>query len=109
RNRNLVVYRDSDLRQHALNAVAVETGRGWRLAKEKAARKIDGVVALSFACLDAVERRPLRPARVSVPRARIPGVHDPVEDALALAGIGTYDASAAAAELARYVNTGRSR
>ena len=35
-------------------AVAVESPRGWRLAKEKASSKIDGAVALSFACLAAV-------------------------------------------------------
>lgn len=54
RGRNIGLYPDAELRSHALNAVAVETGRGWRLAKEKASRKVDGVVALSFACLDAV-------------------------------------------------------
>jgi hypothetical protein len=57
---------------HALNAVAVETGRGWRLAKEKASRKIDGIVALSFACLDAVERAPVKPTRTYVPQGRFP-------------------------------------
>jgi phage terminase large subunit-like protein len=57
RGRNLVMYSDGELRRHALNAAAVETARGWRLAKEKASRKIDGVVALSFAALDAVENR----------------------------------------------------
>lgn len=56
RGKNLVMYPDAELRQHALNAVAVESGRGWRLAKEKSSRKIDGVVALSFAALDAAER-----------------------------------------------------
>ena len=49
-------------------------GRGWRLAKEKASRKIDGVVALSFACLDAVaappSRRPVY-AGEGVPRGHI--------------------------------------
>jgi len=58
RGRNLLMYPDAELRRHALNAVAVETARGWRLAKEKAARKIDGVAALSFACLAAVTRPP---------------------------------------------------
>jgi phage terminase large subunit-like protein len=56
RNKNIVVYPDAELRRHVLNAVAVESGRGWRLAKEKASRKIDGCVALSFACLDATAR-----------------------------------------------------
>jgi phage terminase large subunit-like protein len=57
RQRTLLLYPDKELRTHALNAVAVETPRGWRLAKEKASRKVDGVVALSFANLSAVERR----------------------------------------------------
>ena len=56
RGRHLAVYPDAGLRQHALNAVAVESARGWRLAKEKSSRKIDAVVALSFACLDALDR-----------------------------------------------------
>ena len=56
RGRGIVAYSDDELRRHVLNAVAVETSRGWRLAKEKASKKIDAAVALSFACLDAVER-----------------------------------------------------
>lgn len=53
--RNLVVYPGADdLREHIAAAVAVESPRGWRLAKEKASRKIDAAVALSFACLPAV-------------------------------------------------------
>jgi hypothetical protein len=71
RGRNLVMYPDEELRRHALNAVAVDTGRGWRLAKEKSSRKIDGVVALSFACLDAL-RSAWSPMRIGVARGRIP-------------------------------------
>lgn len=56
RARQLVVYPDAELRQHALNAVAVETARGLRLAKEKASRKIDALAALSFACVDVTGR-----------------------------------------------------
>jgi phage terminase large subunit-like protein len=59
RNRHLRLYRDDELRRHALNAVAIETPRGWRLAKDKSSMKIDGAAALSFACLDAVEQRPV--------------------------------------------------
>ena len=55
RERRLVMYPDDELRQHALNSVAIESARGWRLAKEKASRKIDGLVALSFAALAAIE------------------------------------------------------
>jgi phage terminase large subunit-like protein len=75
RGRNLRMYPDDELRGHALNAVAVDTGRGWRLAKEKSSRKIDGVVALSFACLDAL-RSAWSPMRISVPRTRIPVAGD---------------------------------
>ncbi len=61
--RTLALYEDKELRKHALNAVALETARGWRLAKEKTSSKIDGLAALSFACLDAIERRPHAPLR----------------------------------------------
>ena len=53
RDGRLSVYPDAELRQHVMNAVAIETPRGWRLAKEKSSRKIDGAVALSFACVGA--------------------------------------------------------
>ena len=53
RDGRLSVYPDAELRQHVMNAVAIETPRGWRLAKEKSTRKIDGAVALSFACVGA--------------------------------------------------------
>ncbi len=56
RQRRLAVYPDEELRRHVLNAVAVETARGWRLAKERASRKIDAAMALSFAVLDVIER-----------------------------------------------------
>ena len=67
KGRTLALYEDKELRKHALNAVALETARGWRLAKEKSSSKIDGLAALSFACLDAIERRPhalLRPYEI---------------------------------------------
>lgn len=53
KERQIRCYKAKDLRQHVLNAVAVESPRGWRLAKEKTSRKIDGAVALSFAVLAA--------------------------------------------------------
>lgn len=52
-HRNLSVYRDPAMRQQALNTVAVETSRGFRIAKDKAAKKIDAIVALSMACVAA--------------------------------------------------------
>jgi hypothetical protein len=54
-NRNLRVYPFDDLRSHVLNAVTVESPRGIRLSKQNQSAKIDGCVALSFACLAAVQ------------------------------------------------------
>lgn len=53
---NLVVYEDDDLRRQISQAVAVETPRGWRIAKEKAAHKIDLVIALGMAAHEAVQQ-----------------------------------------------------
>jgi phage terminase large subunit-like protein len=53
--RTLLLYRAPDLRQQAMQAVAVESARGWRLAKEKSSHKIDSTVALSMACVAALE------------------------------------------------------
>jgi phage terminase large subunit-like protein len=52
-NDRIRLYEAADLRQHVLNVASVETSRGFRLAKEKASLKIDGAVALSFACVAA--------------------------------------------------------
>jgi len=51
-------YAADELRQQALNTVAVETPRGWRIAKEKAAQKIDAIVALAIACVAAIDGKP---------------------------------------------------
>ena len=40
----------------SLFAVAIESLRGWLIAKEKASKKIDSIVALSMACVSAIER-----------------------------------------------------
>ena len=42
KSKNLLMYPDEELREQALNCVAVETPLGFRLAKEKASKKIDG-------------------------------------------------------------------
>ena len=52
---NLMVYSDDRLRKSIMQAVAVETPRGWRIAKEKASHRIDVVVALAQAALGAVK------------------------------------------------------
>jgi phage terminase large subunit-like protein len=55
--RNLVLYASEELKQQALSTVAVENPRGWRIAKEKASKKIDAIVALAMACCAAMEHR----------------------------------------------------
>ncbi len=52
---NLRVYPDDALRLAISRSVAIETPRGWRIAKEKASHKIDVVVALAMAALAAVK------------------------------------------------------
>jgi phage terminase large subunit-like protein len=56
KGRNLVVYPDDDVRLAVSRSVAVETGRGWRIAKEKASHKIDVVVAIAMAALGAAHQ-----------------------------------------------------
>jgi hypothetical protein len=87
RGRNLVAYPDAELRSHVLDAVAVDTGRGWRLAKEKASRKIDGAAALSFAALDSIDRstEPAGVAGVVVPQ----GYED--DDRIEMGRLGAQD------------------
>lgn len=62
--RVLVLYPSEELRQQALNAVAVETPRGFRMAKEKASRKIDAIAALSMACCAALDYPQLPPLQL---------------------------------------------
>jgi phage terminase large subunit-like protein len=53
---NLVVYPDDEIRLAISRCVAIETSRGWRIAKEKASHKIDVIVALAQAALGAVQQ-----------------------------------------------------
>jgi len=55
KGRNLLCYPDAELREQALHCVAIETPRGFRLAKEKATRKIDLIAALAMACCAALD------------------------------------------------------
>jgi len=55
RGRNLCLYPDDELRAQALSTVAVESPRGFRLAKERAGKKIDAIVALGMACIAALD------------------------------------------------------
>src|SRR5262249_2615403 len=53
--RQLVLYPDAAMRLAVSRAIMVESSRGWRLDKAKQQHKIDVVVALSMACLAAVQ------------------------------------------------------
>ena len=55
--KNLEVYQSDELRQQALSTVAIENPRGWRIAKEKASKKIDAIVALAMACCAAMAHK----------------------------------------------------
>ena len=53
--KNLTVYPDDGLRRAALQAVAHQTSRGWRITKDNAVHKIDPLVALGHAALACIE------------------------------------------------------
>jgi hypothetical protein len=73
---NLIAYADAGVRLAVQRAVAVETPRGWRIAKEKQAHKIDVVVALGMAALGAVQGgigyQPMRISAETLKRAAMP-------------------------------------
>jgi hypothetical protein len=79
KGRGIETYSDDQIRLAVSRAIAVETPRGWRIAKEKASHKIDVVVALAMASLAAVQdgdrlKVPVVGAvLVGQPRAPIPG------------------------------------
>jgi hypothetical protein len=80
--RNLTLYPSAELREQALNTVAIESPRGFRIAKERASKKIDAIVALAMACLAAFDA-PVLPGRGTWPI----GVMDGDDDD----GPGTWD------------------
>ena len=55
RGQNLLVYPDPGMRLAISRAVAIETQRGWRIAKQVQSHKIDVVVALAMAAHAAVQ------------------------------------------------------
>ena len=59
RSCSLSLYPNEQLRRACLQAVVTESARGWRIANEKQAHKIDPLIALAMACLAAVEGREL--------------------------------------------------
>ena len=53
-----MLYPDAAMRLAVSRAVAIETSRGWRIAKEKQSHKIDVVVALAQAAHACVKNVP---------------------------------------------------
>ena len=58
-NQRIDVYKDSEARQHIMNAVAKQETRGFRIVKDKQERTVrkpvDFSVALAMACYTAIE------------------------------------------------------
>jgi phage terminase large subunit-like protein len=54
---NLITYACKDLRYEASVAIAKETPRGLRIAKEKTSQKIDQIVSLAMGCLAATKAK----------------------------------------------------
>ena len=63
--RNLALYPDAGMRLAVSRAVAVETPRGWRIAKEKQFHKIDVIVALAMAAHACVQDQANAPVVIS--------------------------------------------
>jgi hypothetical protein len=63
RSRTISVYPDAEMRRSVLQTVASESGRGWKLSKEKQSHKIDVVVALAMAALGAARQLGFGPMR----------------------------------------------
>jgi phage terminase large subunit-like protein len=69
KSQGIVLYPDDDIRLAVQRSVAVESTRGWRIAKDKTSHKIDVVVALGMACVAAVkwgQREVLTPIGVPI-------------------------------------------
>jgi phage terminase large subunit-like protein len=78
KSRSLIAYPDEAMRRSMAQAVAVETTRGWRIAKDKQSHKIDVVVALAQACLAVIREQRARPFDASL--AWVSGPDDPINE-----------------------------
>ena len=54
KGKNLLAYRDEEIRAAVARTVAIEGNRGWKLSKEKQSHRVDVVIALAMACLACV-------------------------------------------------------
>jgi hypothetical protein len=61
KGRGIVFYPDDGIRLAMNRAIAIETPRGFRIAKEKTSHKIDVVVALAMASVACVEQGQFQP------------------------------------------------
>jgi hypothetical protein len=80
KGKGIVLYPDADIRLAFTRAVALETTRGWRIAKEKASHKIDVIVALAMSAHGAVHegaaaQGPIRITDEMMAWASTPGRH----------------------------------
>jgi hypothetical protein len=69
---NLVAYPDPDVRLAFQRAIAVETSRGLKIAKEKASHRIDVVVAMAMSALGAVQVLGSAPRKLAMPFLPLP-------------------------------------
>lgn len=53
--RNLILFKDKDLRKHLINSKAKESTRGWRIVKRSASQKIDLTIALAMSCQGSIK------------------------------------------------------
>jgi phage terminase large subunit-like protein len=68
KGRNLELYEDAEMKRSALQAVAQETNRGWKISKVKTKHSIDVIVALAMA---------VQGARATPPHSYASGSTDP--------------------------------
>ncbi|MBA7522139.1 hypothetical protein ES705_14256 [subsurface metagenome] len=61
KGRNLVVYKDKEVRNHVLKAIAKESSRGFRLVKSKQSDRIDLAISLAMSAVKAVNLDTSRP------------------------------------------------
>jgi len=62
KGRNLALYPSDELREQALHTVAIETAQGFRIAKERASKKVDAIAAMAMAVYACVRSGPSFPA-----------------------------------------------
>jgi len=67
KGRNLIAYKDSEVRSHILKSIAQESSRGFRLVKSRQADRIDLAVSLAMACVKAVNINISGPSLLWIP------------------------------------------